>query len=230
MSEERLPPRLELLLAAERAAAPPDGERDEVARRLTKTLGLATLGGGSAAGAAHATGGVKAIVTKSVAAKIVVAVAVGGASVGGVVGTVRLAQRHHHHAIATSAVAAPAVAAPAVVAPAVAAPAPPTAPNSDVHRSRHSDLAAERSLLTDARSALQSGDTARALTILTAHARRFPRGQLAEERDALEIVALARAGDQPRARARAEEFVRRHPHSLFLPSVRQAAPKPGASE
>lgn len=231
MSDERLPPELELLLAAERAAAPPDGERDEVAARLAKTLGVATLAGGAAGGAqaAHvAGGGVKAMVAKSVAAKILVAAVIGGASVGGVVETVRVAHRHHH-LTATARVAAPSVGiarpAPAPPLPPAAAPTPPAptpTPHADARRSRPSELVAERSLLTRARGAMQSGDTPRALTILQEHARRFPRGQLAEERDALEVVALAHAGDRDRARVRADEFVRHHPNSLFLPSVQQA--------
>ena len=244
MSDERLPPKLELLLAAERASAPPDGERDEVAERLAKTLGLAALtavatstpAGAQAANAAA--GGFKAIVAKSLATKILVAVVVGGTSVGGIVGTVRIA-RHHRHASTTRAIATPAIASPtphsATTAPLIVpttsmeAPQPNAVPpatssrHSEPHRSRHSDLIAERSLLTDARTAMQSGDAARALTILDEHAHRFAHGQLAEERDALEVVALARAGDQKRARVRAEEFVRRHPNSLFLPSVQQAA-------
>ncbi|HEX6837102.1 MAG TPA: outer membrane protein assembly factor BamD, partial [Polyangia bacterium] len=93
----------------------------------------------------------------------------------------------------------------------------------EAHRAaRHTDLAAEHALLADARSAMQSSDAARALAILDDHARRFPRGQLAEERDALRVGALWLSGDHAAARRHADEFARRHPGSLFLPSVERA--------
>ena len=94
---------------------------------------------------------------------------------------------------------------------------------SDAHRAAgHPDLAAERALLTDARAAMQASDAPRALAILDNHEHRFARGQLAEERDALRVAALWLAGDRQGARSRAEAFARRHPDSLFLPSVERA--------
>ena len=92
----------------------------------------------------------------------------------------------------------------------------------DEPRARHGDLDAERALLSDARAAMQASDAPRALAILDDHAHRFARGQLAEERDALRVAALALAGDRQGARRRADEFARRHPDSLFLPSVERA--------
>jgi hypothetical protein len=96
------------------------------------------------------------------------------------------------------------------------------------HAIHHGDLAAEQALLADARAAMQSSDAVRALAILDDHARRFPRGQLAEERDAVRVAALWRAGDHDAARRRADEFARRHPDSLFLPSVQRAVTDPAA--
>jgi hypothetical protein len=109
------------------------------------------------------------------------------------------------------------------VAPSSAPVAPPRA---EPHRARRSDLPAERALLADARSAMQATDAARALEILADHARRFPHGQLAEERDALRVGALWLSGDHDAARRRADEFSRRHPDSLFLPSVQRAVTEP----
>lgn len=254
MSEERLPPELQLLLAAERESTAPAGARDEVAEQLAKTIGLPALAAGSAlaaqtAATTHgaaaqaanaATGTVKAVIAKSLATKVLVSIVIGGASVGGVVGVRRVVQHHRHvQAPSNSATAAPSIRPPTTPAtpppsptslaaepPTTATTPPPIAPTTtqaESHRSRHSDIGAERALVADARDALQSGDAARALKILNEHAHRFPRGQLAEERDALEVVALARAGDMTRARVRAEDFVRHHPQSLFLPSVQQAA-------
>jgi hypothetical protein len=47
-------------------------------------------------------------------------------------------------------------------------------------------------------------------------------GQLAEERDALEVHALAGEGDLRLARAAAARFEARYPASLFAPSVKSA--------
>jgi outer membrane protein assembly factor BamD (BamD/ComL family) len=107
---------------------------------------------------------------------------------------------------------------------ATVAPAATTAPSAaahEPHHAHHADLAAEHALLADARAAMQASDPARALAILDDHARRFPRGQLAEERDALRVGALWLSGDHAAARRIAGEFARRHPGSLFLPSVQR---------
>lgn len=108
-------------------------------------------------------------------------------------------------------------------------PPPPRAsprPEAPSRRAHHGNLAAERALLGRAREAMQASDGARALAILDDHARRFPRGQLVEERDALRVGALWRAGDRAAAHDKAVEFARRHPDSLFLPSVERALMDP----
>ncbi|MGZ3440932.1 MAG: hypothetical protein ACXVDD_15515, partial [Polyangia bacterium] len=98
---------------------------------------------------------------------------------------------------------------------------------AEPHRApRHGDLAAERALLADARAAMQASDAPRALALLDEHARRFAHGQLAEERDAMRVGAFWLAGDRDGARRRADEFARRHPDSLFLPSVERAVSAP----
>lgn len=83
-------------------------------------------------------------------------------------------------------------------------------------------LAAERRLVEMARTALTRGQTDGAMSALRRHARLFPRGQLAEERDGLLVQALVAKGDFTQARARAEDFYRMYPHSLFSPVVDQA--------
>ena len=111
---------------------------------------------------------------------------------------------------------------PVVVKPA----APPTdratlgEPSSAGSRDR--GLAAERKLVEMARSALARGHTDGALAALHRHARAFPRGQLAEERDSLFVQALVAKGDLARARDRAAHFHRQYPQSLFGPVVDQA--------
>jgi hypothetical protein len=83
-------------------------------------------------------------------------------------------------------------------------------------------LAAERSLLEVARTALSRGDSASSLASLDDHAKRFPAGQLTEEREALYVQALARAGRLDEAKARAAKFAKRFPGSMLLPVVEAA--------
>jgi hypothetical protein len=82
-----------------------------------------------------------------------------------------------------------------------------------------SSLSAERVLLDEARSALATGDAARALGLVDAHARRFSRPQLSEEREALAVQALVALGRYDEARARAARFRAAAPNSLFLPAI-----------
>jgi hypothetical protein len=83
-------------------------------------------------------------------------------------------------------------------------------------------LAAEMSLVSRAQTALQRGLPASALSALDEHARRFPRGELAEEREALAVQALARGGRLEEAARRAERFDARYPHSVLGPVVHAA--------
>ena len=62
----------------------------------------------------------------------------------------------------------------------------------------------------------------RALSATDAHAKRFPRGRLAEEREAIAVQALAAKGDRVAARARAERFRRTFPNSIFRAAVDDA--------
>ena len=72
----------------------------------------------------------------------------------------------------------------------------------------------------DARSALRSGGAARTLALLDEHARRFPRGALAEDCDAERIFALCALGRDGEARSLASRFLTGHPASPHAPSVR----------
>ena len=83
-------------------------------------------------------------------------------------------------------------------------------------------LGAERALLEVARTALSRGDSAAAMESLDRHVQRFPAGQLTEEREALYVQALARAGRHDEARARAARFEKRFPGSVFRPVVEAA--------
>jgi len=83
-------------------------------------------------------------------------------------------------------------------------------------------LQAETALIRDARSAMQHGDTARALALLDDHLRRFPDGSLAVDRDALQVFATCDAGQEEAARELAARFLVKHAASSYTPSVKAA--------
>jgi hypothetical protein len=93
-----------------------------------------------------------------------------------------------------------------------------TASDKDVALSR------ERSWLEQARMAIARASWSDALAALDGHAREFPAGRMAEEREALAVHVLAEQGRIDEARARARSFRERHPSSVFLPVVARVLP------
>lgn len=240
-----LPDSLRELVDAERACPDPSAAAQErVLARLSASLALPS--GPGAAPSAPAppspvptqTGRVLAHVSRRGLATFLVGAAV-GASVYGTVQHVS-----SKHAAAPSAVRpAPAVSEPPAAAAipepppslpsaATPAPAPPvdevgTAAAASRGAARASDgrdrgLGTERKLVEMARTALTRGQINGALASLDRHARLFPHGQLAEERESLYVQALLAGGDAVRAQKRAEQFHRQFPRSLFGPVVDQA--------
>ena len=116
----------------------------------------------------------------------------------------------------------------AVSAPATAAKASPESPlvMDQVERERtpssDSSWSKERALLDAARRALAAGEPQKCLTELGKHARAFPSGKLAEEREAMTINALVGVGRYAQAREKAAIFSRRYPRSFLTPSVEAA--------
>jgi hypothetical protein len=113
---------------------------------------------------------------------------------------------------------------PTAVPPlAVAMPsAPPSAAPVSAAGTPHAGIArldAERALLDAARTSLIGGDHETALRVLERHERTYHRPLLGDERDALFVQALVRAGRYDEARTRAEALRRRSPNSLFLSAV-----------
>jgi len=86
-----------------------------------------------------------------------------------------------------------------------------------------SRLAAEGRAVVEAKRALRAGDAASALRLLEAAGRTFPDGALGQEREALAIEALDRAGQREAARARAHAFLRAYPTSPHATNVRRFA-------
>jgi hypothetical protein len=126
------------------------------------------------------------------------------------------------------AVPVPLAPADATVSPPPGNPAPPVVPAavpsgpSSGPPARASQLTAERAILDDARQALAHGDPSRALDRLEHHRRSFPSPLLAEERDAMGVQALVKAGRFDEARSRGESFRKRFPDSLFSAAVQSA--------
>jgi hypothetical protein len=106
----------------------------------------------------------------------------------------------------------PAPAAPPAPAPAPAAAAAPATPRPD-ETSAAAPSPVEARLVLEAQEALRSSP-ARALELCAEHARRFPDGRLAEEREPVAIEALMRLGRAAEARARARRFLDEHPRSV----------------
>jgi hypothetical protein len=96
-----------------------------------------------------------------------------------------------------------------------------------------SGLEVEIPLIAEARAALASGSPARAYEPLARHARRFPRGVLAQEREVLLIQALCALGRAPEARdheRRFREAFPDSPHAAALGSTCAATPAARARE
>jgi hypothetical protein len=89
-------------------------------------------------------------------------------------------------------------------------PAPQPAP---------ADLAFELRLL-DAAERWLASDPARALAMIEAQARRFPAGQLVQERELIAIEALIELEQGARAEARCRHFLAQHPDSTHARRAR----------
>jgi len=92
----------------------------------------------------------------------------------------------------------------------------------------HQDLRRERLLLDRARQALGRGDGEAAMAPLRRHARDFPAGALAQERDAMRVNALVLLGETSRAVREGRAFHAQYPRSLFGPVVDAALTTAGA--
>lgn len=232
MSEPQLDPlepELDALLRSERAALPAAAALERVWTRVASG-GVSSGGGGGGAGPG---GGTSAGWVGSHAVGVAIATfVVGGAAGAGLHAVLQPPPPERIVYVERTAPPTPTIppvpsSAPAPAIPLVEAstlPAAPVAPGAHASAqaassSSSSSLAAERALLDDARGALGSGDAARALGLLDDHARRFPRGQLGEEREALAIQALVALGRTDEARARAVRFKAASPNSLFLPAI-----------
>ena len=222
---------LRAFLDAEKSRPDPSPEvQQRTMSRLTATLGLGAGLGHGPASPVHGHARVLARGAGRTWATFLVGAAV-GATVYGTVA--RLRQDPGPPTLPPSLPAPPAPAplsVPELPPPVETAPRPmvtaPVAGRSPgepaAGRGKDARLAAERNLIEIARTALARGRLDGALAPLNRHARRFAKGQLAEERDSLYVQVLVAKGDLAQARERATRFRRQHPSSLFQPAVDQA--------
>jgi hypothetical protein len=139
---------------------------------------------------------------------------------------------HAHLGRTGASVAPPAAPAPAAVVavttiPSSAIPAPieeappPSTVTPPTRMRRASTDRSELRLLSRARTAVARAEFAAALPLIVEHARRFRDSQLAEEREALRVGALAGLGRNEDAHHAATAFGARFPHSVLVPAVNQ---------
>lgn len=197
----------------------------------------ASAGAGAGAGAKVAAGAASAVKI-GLAAKIVGAVAIAGAVGGGAVAVHRAANTASSATPPAGMIAQPSAtttarptSVPANPAPtdtslAIADPFASAAPSAATSArtvksaapsasAEDNSPSAELALLEKAQDALRSRP-AEALTLTNEHARRFPKGSYAQEREVIAIEALAKTGRTAEARARADRFKRAFPGSASI--------------
>jgi hypothetical protein len=91
--------------------------------------------------------------------------------------------------------------------------------------SRASQLREESLAVMAARQALRANDPLKALRLLEQAQQRFRKGALTEEREALSIEALAKAGQSARASTRAQAFLTHYPRSPHAADIQRFVTK-----
>jgi hypothetical protein len=115
---------------------------------------------------------------------------------------------------------------PSSAAGTAASPPEPSLAGGDMATVRSVRVAEEAHLLREADGALRAGDAAGATRWLDEHARLFPHGVLAEERDVQRVLVLCAAGHADRARMEATRFLSAYPRSLLAGRIRASCGAP----
>lgn len=201
--------------------------------RSAAAAGAGAAAGASAAGAASATGGSAAstLTGAAFASKLVL----GGVLAAGIALGVladRVITRGTPPA-ASAGLASTELPAEPVVRALPDAAVPDAAPAADADAALHPGGSAtaaagaatspEAQLIERARVALRRGTPDEALRTLMSHERRFPAGQLAEERDILLVEAYVAAGNLTLARERLEHYNATYPNGLHKQRAADAA-------
>ena len=120
---------------------------------------------------------------------------------------------------------APRAESPDLALPVAARPSPRVRPARAARPTTAVDpLAAEVELLQRAHGSFTRQDFGIALRLIAEHARRFPQGALAEQREALRVRSLAGSGRTDEARRAAVAFAEKFPRSVLLSAVENAGP------
>ena len=120
--------------------------------------------------------------------------------------------------------AAPSISAKTAASAARSSTAPPSAGRAGPVAVDSEMLLREEAAFDTARAAFVQGNMAAAIGALALHARDFPRGQHAPERDKMWIDALIGLGRKDEACTRAESFRRAYPRSGYLPAIEASCP------
>lgn len=213
------------LLGAGRLRREPEGMRDRVRIAVTAAAAAGALTTTATTAKAATTAGTASAIAK---AKIVL---VAAALVSAASATTYVATKAHSDA-PTMLPSAPLSLPPPPSLPLSPPPPPspprvslPSQPKPSAPSVALSELREEAALVDEARSALGAKDLVTANERLARADARFPRGRLAEEREALAVRIAAAGGDAPRATRLARTFLDRHPTSPLRPSMEAIAKK-----
>ncbi|HVY31423.1 MAG TPA: hypothetical protein VHB79_32945 [Polyangiaceae bacterium] len=215
MSDDLNPDARQLVDLARQARTPGSEDKHRIAERLAVPLAAGVaVGGATAAAKAAGAQSLGAALLSSWGVKIAALVVVGATATALVVS--HGSSSSGSHGTTPASVSAPAPALPVVPPPQVEpAPVSPEAlPERAVepllpqksggalapHAPRADELMEEAALLHQAQSAWRAGQSAEALKLANQHAQRFPRSQLANERDVLRVLSLCKLGQKTAAK------------------------------
>jgi hypothetical protein len=216
---DHIPPELTKLYEAERVArAPAAATRAAVRAKLTASVGTAPLGHAAAVATLGTTG--------KVLATLAIVAGIGGAT-SAIVHAVRRAPVTSKAVAPSAPAATPAAPREQQLPPVVRAPDPPAPPVPPAAPAARPTAAArpmpsQPELLRDAWRALSVAEPSRALDLVESDARAHPDGSLAEEREALRVIALSRLDRGSDAATAARQFFERYPNSMYGDRVRRA--------
>ncbi|NOU32683.1 MAG: hypothetical protein HOO96_32665, partial [Polyangiaceae bacterium] len=112
------------------------------------------------------------------------------------------------------------------VASSASATAPILAPTGTSSASAAVPAEAEATMLARAYEELRHGSPQRAVALAGEHARAYPHGFFAQEREMIAIEALVKLGDRAGASARAAAFRKAYPKSSHLSRLATLSPEP----
>jgi hypothetical protein len=227
------PDALRVLELANAERTPTDADKARIERKLALGVGAAALASAAAASSASsaaAQGGLTGLAAKPAAAALKLWLA-GGAILAAVTASYVLTQPDELEVqrVAPRAERAPEPVPVDVVPQAVVPPAPaivevkaPEPVPARVHKPKRDKgglVAEELALLHAAQAAWRARDAREALALVKAHRTRYPRSQLALERDAILVLSLCELGQKDEASVLARRWLERAPRSPLRSSI-----------